>query len=378
MTKQSGHPSRRAFLIAAGLTGTAATGAAVSNDPNAQGTAGPTVLRRRRKLKLVTSWPKNLPGLGVGAERIAQRINAMSDGGLDVRLFAGGELVPALGGFDAVSQGKADRYHAAEYYWQGKHPAFYFFTAVPFGMTAVELNAWLYFGGGQALWDQLSARFNIKAMPAGNTGHQTGGWFKREIRSLRDFRGLRMRMPGLGGEVISAMGATPVTKPGGELFLALSKGNIDATEWVGPWNDMALGFHTVAPYFYGPGFHEPGSTLSLGVNLDIWQDLTDAQRAIIAAAAAAENDMMLAEYNYKNARALEQLASLHGIAMRPFPDDVMMAAAQAAGATMARLAQHDAISAQVADSFISARKTVSTWLQAADMTYLDARRRGAG
>lgn len=378
MTAKPTHPSRRAFVIAAGLTGAAATAAALAKDNAAPIAGGPAVLRRRRQLKMVTSWPKNLPGLGVGAERVARRITQMSDGALDVRLFAGGELVPALGGFDAVSQGKADMYHAAEYYWQGKHPAFNFFTAVPFGMTASEMNAWLYFGGGQELWDELAARFNIKAMPAGNTGHQTGGWFKREIRSLEDFKGLRMRMPGLGGEVISAMGATPVTKPGGELFLALSQGNIDATEWVGPWNDMALGFHTVAPYFYGPGFHEPGSSLSLGVNLDLWQDLSDAERAIVSAAAAAENDMMLAEYNYKNARALEQLARQYGIAMRPFPDDVMLAAAQASGVTMARLAQGDPMSARVADSFFAARAVVSAWLEAADSAYLAARQRGAG
>ncbi|RME63847.1 MAG: TRAP transporter substrate-binding protein [Alphaproteobacteria bacterium] len=378
MAKRSSHASRRAFLLSAGLTSAAAAAAALADGPRTQPAGGPAVLRRRRSLKLVTAWPKNAPGLGVGAERIAQRINALSDGSLDVRLFAGGELVPALGGFDAVAQGKADMYHAAEYYWQGKSPAFNFFTAVPFGMTAAEMNAWLYFGGGQALWDELAAGFGIKAMPAGNTGHQTGGWFKRAIRSLDDFKGLRMRMPGLGGEVISAMGATPVTKPGGELFLALSQGNIDATEWVGPWNDMALGFHTIAPYYYGPGFHEPGSTLSLGVNLGVWQELSDAQRAVVAAAAAAENDLMLAEYNYKNARALNQLAKDHGIVMRPFPDDVMLAAAQAAGAALAALARGDAMTARVADSFMAARRLVSTWLEASDFAYMAARRRDAG
>lgn len=214
---------RRSFLKNAGLAGATAGAATL---------AAPALASGKRELKMVTTWPKNLPGLGVGAQRIADRITALTDGQLTVKLFASGELVPGFESFDAVSNGTADMYHAAEYYWLGKHKAFGFFTAVPNGMTVPELETWMHFGGGQQLWDELSAQFNLKSFLAGNTGTQAGGWFNKEINSLEDLKGLKMRMPGLGGEVMRRLGASAVALPGTEIFPALQSGAIDATEWL--------------------------------------------------------------------------------------------------------------------------------------------------
>jgi TRAP-type mannitol/chloroaromatic compound transport system substrate-binding protein len=375
MTTKSSRPTRRAFITAAGLAAGSTVAAAIAGGQTPGVTGGPYVARKRYTLKLVTSWPKNFPGTGTGVERLAKQIMAMTDNAITIKVYAGGELVPALAVFDAVAEGKADLYHAADYYWQGKHPAFNFFTTVPFGLTADEMNAWIYHGGGQALWDELTARFGVKSFACGNTGVQSGGWFKRPIRSLADFRGLRMRIPGLGGEVAKMLGATPVTKAGGEIFLALSQGNIDATEWIGPWNDMAFGFYEVAPYYYGPGFHEPGATLALGINKALWDGLPKAYQAIIENAAAAENVNMHADYTLGNARALQTLATKHKVVMRPFPDDVMDAAAKASGTVLATVAAHDDLARRTAESFFAARRVMSPWTQASEQAYTLARKR---
>lgn len=226
--------------------------------------AAPAIAQAKpRQLKMVTTWPKNYPGLGVSAERLATRIREMTEGQIDIKVFAANELVPPLECFDTVSSGAADIYHGAEYYWQGKSKAFNFFTAVPFGMTAAEINAWIYHGGGQELWDELSARFKIKAFMCANTGVQLPGWYRNEIKSLDDLKGLSIRMPGLGGEVMRRLGAASVTLAGPDIFPALQNRTIDAAEWVGPWNDMAFGFYRLAKYYYWPGFHEPGSSLAM-------------------------------------------------------------------------------------------------------------------
>ncbi|WP_374763762.1 TRAP transporter substrate-binding protein [Yunchengibacter salinarum] len=340
----------------------------------AEGGGAPSVARGKRTLKMVTAWPKNFPGLGTGAARLAQRITDMTDGRITVRLYAAGELVGALGGFDAVAQGQADMVHAAEYYWQGKHPAFSYFAAVPMGLNANEMNAWIRFGGGQELWDDLSARFNMKAMPAGNSGVQMGGWFNKTIDSVEDFQGLRIRMPGLGGEVMARLGATTVTKQGGEIFQALSQGNIDATEWVGPWNDLAFGFHTIVKNYYYPGIHEPGTTLSLGLNLDLWNDLAPADRALIEAAAAAENDIMLAEFNANNARALDTLINKHGVTLHRFSEPILAELARISRAVLEETATHDDLSKRVHDSFMAARTNGMRWGEVAERAFFDARR----
>ncbi|MGI9331840.1 MAG: TRAP transporter substrate-binding protein, partial [Gammaproteobacteria bacterium] len=246
---------RRKFIRRAAATGVAA--ATVTT-----GAVAPAFAQGTKELRMVTTWPKNFPGLGTGAENLAQRITTMSEGKLRVKVFAAGELVPAFESFDAVSSGNAHMSHSASYYWQGKSPAFNFFTTVPFGLNAVEHATWIYHAGGQELWDEVAAQFDIKPFLRASTGVQMGGWYRKEINTLDDYKGLKFRMPGLGGEVLRRMGAAVVTIPGGELFQALQSGAIDATEWIGPWHDLAFGFYKITKFYYWPGFHEPTSTAS--------------------------------------------------------------------------------------------------------------------
>ncbi|MEM9014989.1 MAG: TRAP transporter substrate-binding protein [Pseudomonadota bacterium] len=328
----------------------------------------------QRELKMVTTWPKDFPGLGTMAERTAQFITEMSGGAMRVRVFAAGELVPAFESFDAVSNGAADLYHGAEYYWVGKSPAFAFFTAVPFGMTAPEIMAWTEFGGGQALWDELSARFNIKPFAAGNTGHQSAGWFKRPITSLDDMRGLKIRMPGLGGEVLRRIGASAVAISGGEIFSALESGAIDGTEWVGPWNDLAFGFYKEAKYYYWPGIHEPGAQLGVGVNLDVWSGLSLQEKSIIRGACQWANNLSIAEYMHHNGAALDQLIAEHGVQSLRLPDDVLSALADATRTVLEETASTDDITARIYESFKASLARSQAWGRISDEAFMQVRR----
>ncbi|MCK0069614.1 TRAP transporter substrate-binding protein [Kordiimonas laminariae] len=364
---------RRALLRGAGVAGAAAVIAACDGGTTTTADGAPAIVSKKRNLKMVTSWPKNFPGLGTGADRLAKRIEALSDGAIKVKLYAAGELVGALECFDAVSQGKADMYHAAEYYWQGKSPAFNFFAAVPMGMTANEMNAWIQFGGGQELWDELSGGFNIKPFAAGNSSTQMGGWFNKDINSIEDFQGLRIRMPGLGGEVMKRIGATPVTKQGGEIFQALSQGNIDATEWVGPWNDLAFGFHTIVKKYYYPGIHEPGTTLSMGLNKELWEDMSPREQEIIRSASMAENDMMHAEFNANNARALNTLINDHGVELKRFDDAILKRLAEVSAEVIADAANTDELSQKVFKSFSESRTSGMQWGEIGEQAFVHAR-----
>ncbi len=357
---------RREFIKGAAVAG-AATAAATST------LSTPAIAQGVKELKLVTTWPKNFPGLGTGAERFAKRINDMSGGSLTVKVFAAGELVPPFESFDAVSNGTADMYHGAEYYWQGKSKAFNFFAAVPYGLTATEQSAWIHHGGGQQLWDELSAGFKVKPFMAANTGVQMGGWFNKEVNSLEDYKGLKIRMPGLGGEVLRKIGAAAVSLPGGEIFPALQSGAIDATEWVGPWNDLAFGFYKVTKYYYYPGFHEPGTTLSVGINLDVWNSLSTEHKAIIEAAATAENDYTLAEFNARNNDSLNTLINQHNVVLKKFPDEVMYAIGEASGDVVGGVRSDSAITAKVLDSFLKFRKQSIAWSKLSDQAYWNAR-----
>ncbi len=356
---------RRDFLKSAATAGIAGSASAAL--------AAPAIAQDIRELKMVTTWPKNFPGIGTGAQRLADNITALSGGKLTVKLYAAGELVPPFESFDAVSSGTADMYHAADYYWQGKSKAFNFFTSVPFGFTANEMDAWINFGGGQQLWDELSGGFNIKPFSAGNTGVQMGGWFNKEINSLDDYKGLKIRMPGLGGEVLRRIGATAVSLPGGEIFPALQSGAIDATEWVGPWNDLAFGFYKITKYYYWPGFHEPGSTLACGVNKTLWDSLAPDEQAIISTACAAENNRMYAEYNAKNGDALDTLRNKHNVELRKVPDEVNMAIGEASGHVVREVGESDDISKRVLESYISFRKRILGYSKLSDQAYANAR-----
>lgn len=271
----------------------------------------------------VTSWPPKYPGLGIAVNNLAERVEAASNGRLKIKVYGGGELVPAFEAFDAVSRGTVEMGHDASYYHKGKIAAAQFFTAIPFGMNAAELNGWFYYGGGIELWRELYAPFDIVPFPCGNTGVQMGGWFNREINSAKDLEGLKMRIPGLGGEVIKRAGATPVTMPGSEIFTSLQTGAIDATEWVGAYNDVAFGLHKAAKYYYYPGWQEPGAGLELMINSDAWASLPPDLQALVELAAQAITTDMLAEYTHGNALALQQLIDNPDIEVRPFPDDVL-------------------------------------------------------
>ena len=334
----------------------------------------PAVSQGLRRLKLVTTWPRDFPGLGTGAQRLADAITQMSAGRLVVKVYAAGELVPPFESFDAVSGGAADIYHAFEHYWQNRSRAFNFFAAVPYGLTAGEMTAWIYHGGGQELWDELSAGFNIKPFQVGNTGAQLGGWFNKEINDINEFKGLKIRMPGLGGEVLKRIGAVPVPLAGVKIFPALLAGTIDATEWAGPWNDLALGFYKVAKYYYYPGFHEPGTALSAGMNLKVWDSLDDSLKAVVSQAMAAENAISRAEYSARNADALFTLRQKHRVDMRRFTDGTLKAIGGASGEVVAALGTGgDALTRKIYDDFKKFRSKALSWSHLGEQSFWNAR-----
>lgn len=365
----------RRNLVGAGLLGAAGAAAAFANPEAVQTLAPAKINRNRRRFNMVTTWPKGLPGLGRAAERVAESVAAMSDGLMEIKVYAAGELVPAFESFDAVADGSADMYHGAEYYWTSKSSGFPFFTAVPFGMTAQEIMGWIDFGGGQELWDELSGQFGVKALQGANTGHQMGGWFRKEINSLDDFAGLRMRIPGQGGDVLRALGGSAISLSGGEIYQALQTGSIDATEWVGPWNDYALGFHREAPYYYGPGFHEPGASLAVGMNLKVWESLTPGEQAIIKAACASVNHTSLGEFTYYNSVHLEMLKTKHGTQLRSFSNDIVKAMSEAAFDVRADSGK-DGIEKRIYESFESSLKIMRGWAAVSDGPYYAARALG--
>ena len=274
--------------------------------------------------RLATSWPKNFPGLGMAPERFAHLVNDMSNGRLKIQVYGAGELMPAFAVFDGVSQGKIQMAHAASYYWKGKAPAAQFFSSIPFGMTAQEMNGWLHYGGGMALWDEVYRPFGIIPLAGGNTGMQMGGWFNKPINTIADFKGLKIRMPGLGGEVLKRVGAIPVNMAGRELYGALQTGSIDAAEWVGPLNDLAFGLHKVAKYYYYPGWHEPGSNMEFLINKAAFESLPQDLQAIVKVAARAINQDMLDEYTTRNVAALETLVNDEGVVLKAFPPKVLL------------------------------------------------------
>ncbi len=315
--------SRRKILQATSLVAAAGLISACNNGGSPDKPAESTkTIKKKREWKMVTTWPKNFPGLGTGAQRIADNITNMSDGRLTVKLFAAGELVPAFECFDAVRENKAQMFHASPYYWINKNKSMPFFGGVPGGVTAQEHNAWINYAGGQNLWDEMYAQFGLKPFMGGNSGTQMGGWFLKEINSVEDFKGLKMRIPGLAAEVLNRMGGTAVALPGGEIMPALQSGAIDATEWVGPWNDLAFGFHKITKFYYGPGFHEPSSALECSINLEAFNELDNDLKSIIKNACEAENTRMISEFTAANIDAQEKLVKEHGVIIRNFPKDV--------------------------------------------------------
>ena len=323
--------------------------------------------------RLVTSWPKNYPGLGMAPERIADLVEEMSDGQMKITVYGAEEQVPAFGVFDAVSSGSHQMGHSGGYFWKGKVPAAQFFTSVPFGLTADEINAWVNRGGGLELWREIYAPFNIYPIPAGNTGTQMFGWFNKEINSLEDIKGLKMRIPGIGGEVLKEAGGIPVTLPGGELFTALQTGVIDATEWVGPYNDLTFGFHQAAKYYYYPGWHEPGPMLELLINIDAWNSLPKHLQVIIETASKAVNQDMLDEYLAKNNQALTELVEVHGVELRRLPDDVIEEFREISNSILDDLAKEDETISKVYRSYLDFKNNVSAYHRISEDAFVESR-----
>lgn len=321
----------------------------------------------------VTSWPPKYPGLGIAVNNVAERIARSSGGRLQIRVYAGGELVPAFEVFDAVSRGTVECGHGASYYHKGKVDAAQFFTSIPFGMTSLEMNGWLYYGGGLELWRELYEPFNLVPFPCGNTSVQMGGWFNKEIGSVDDLKGLKMRIPGLGGEVLRRAGGTPVTLPGSEIFTSLQTGAIDATEWVGPYNDLSFGLHKAARYYYYPGWQEPGPLLEFIVNKSAWDSLPDDLKAIVETSCQAINADMTAEYTHGNALALEQLENDPNVELREFPKEVLEHLEAISTEVIGELVARDPASAKIFASFDAFRKQSAPYQKISEQAFLETR-----
>jgi TRAP-type mannitol/chloroaromatic compound transport system substrate-binding protein len=336
--------------------------------------AAPAVARAATlQWKMITSWPKRLPGPGMSAERIATRIGALSGGRIAVTVYAAGELVPAFGVLDAVGNGVADLGHSASFYWQGKMPAAAFFTTVPFGLTPAEHVAWIDAGGGQALWDELYKPFGVKPFMGGNTGICMGGWFRHPLHSVADVRGLKIRSLGLGGEVYRRLGATPQTTPPAEILTSLQSGVLDAVEFVGPGTDIALGLYRVTPFYYYPGFNKPNGTGECIVALKTWNGLSAEDRAIVQHACAAEANYALAEMERLNAEALKALVGQHNVKLTDFPPDLVIAARRQAGDVLGEVASRNAITGKIHGSYMGFRGKTAPWSRVSIQAVLGAR-----
>ncbi|MEX3009777.1 TRAP transporter substrate-binding protein [Hoeflea sp. TYP-13] len=352
---------RRKFLKGAAIAGAAST------------LAAPALAQGKKEMVIVSTWPRDFPGLGLPAQRLAARIGELTDGRLDVQYFAAGERVGAFDSFDEVASGNAQAYIAADYYWKGKHPGWAPFTAIPFGMTYTEIDAWIKYGGGQELWDELADQFGLKNLACGNTGVQMGGWFNKEIESADDLKGLKMRIPGLGGDVMAKLGASPVSLPGGQIYENLVSGAIDATEWVGPYNDYFMKFYEAAKYYYWPGMHEPGAQIAFGMNKGWWEGLTKNEQAIIQAACNEENARTMAETNAFNGEYLNRLINDHGVQLREFNDDVYDAFGEAAAEVIEEAREFDALSTKIYDAVLEKRAELGAWTELSDTAYVQKR-----
>ena len=333
-------------------------------------TAAPAIAARKRfNWKLVTTWPPNFPIFQEGVQRFAKDIKQMSDRRLRISVFAGGQLVPPMQTFDAVSQGTVQMGHGAAYYWAGKVPAAQFFTAVPFGMNAQGMNAWLYYGSGINLWRDVYKPFNLIPFPMGNTGVQMGGWFRKEINSIADLKGLKMRIPGLGGKVMAKAGVNPILLPGGDIYTSLERGTIDATEWVGPYHDKRLGLYRAAKHYYYPGWHEPGPTLELICNSKAWNELPDELKTLVETAAAAANAKMLAEFEARNLQALQDLKTNYKVQVKRFPDDVIAELRRLTDETLEEEAKKDPLFREVYQAYRAFKGNNDAWGDISESAY---------
>ena len=347
--------------------------ASCSNDSAEQSTSEVPENNKTYKWIMVTTWPKNFPGVGMAPENFSKMVNEMSNGRLKIKVYGSGELVPAFGVFDAVSQGTYQAGHGASYYWTGKVKSSQFFTAVPFGLTAQEMNGWIHYGGGKELWEEAYEPFNLIPFAGGNTGVQMAGWFKKEINSLEDIEGTKMRIPGVAGEVFTRAGGETVQLAGSDIFLALQQGVVDAAEWIGPYNDLTFGFHQVADFYYYPGWHEPGATLEIIINKDAYIELPSDLRAIVKYAARAVNQDMLDEYTANSYRALEELVEKHDIELRRLPEDVLIELRKISEDYMQEFIKGDEMATKIYNSYSKYREEVVNYHRISEKAYIEAR-----
>ncbi len=362
--KKQGGNNRRKFIKNVGI-GAAAIGAGLATS------AVPALAKKEKtyRWKMVTTWGPHFPVLGEGADKMAQWVEKMSGGRLKITVYGGGELVPALGVFDAVSQGTVEMGHSAAYYWAGKCPSAQFFAAIPFGFNAQAMNAWMYSGGGIKLWEEAYKPFNVKPFVAGNTGVQMGGWFNKEINSIEDFKGLKMRMPGLGGKVIAKAGASAILVAGGEIYTNLERGVIDATEWIGPYHDYLMGFYKAAKYYYYPGWHETGTPLEATVNLKAWNALPDDLKAILEAGFARANVWMLSEFEAKNNEYLRKLIDEENVQLREYPESVLKTLKKYSLEVLEEVANKDPMSRIAYDAYLKFQKGINAWSKITEESY---------
>ncbi len=355
---------RRSFLRTSALGGTAAAASSLAAPAYAQG---------KRTLTMVTTWPRGLAGVWDSVERVVNNVNDITDGQLTIDAKGAGELVGALEVFDAVTAGQADMYHGADYYFVGQHPAFAYFTAVPFGMTAPEIMTWYYGGEGKDLHHELGEIFGLRSFIAGQTGAQGGGWFRSPVQSADDFKGLKFRMPGLGGQALSKLGASVQVIPGGEIYQALSTGALDATEWIGPWSDEKLGLQEVCDHYYPAGFHEPGAALSVACNLEVFNSLTPAQQRAIEVASADAHQHNYSVFIANNGPALQRLIS-GGAQIQEFSADIWNAFGNASMEVLNGF-MDDEIFAKIHNSAQASLRESSQWLAQSDSAYSQQRNR---
>ncbi len=326
---------------------------------------------KKYKWKMVTTWPPNFPILGEGAEMFAEWVKEMSGGRLNIKVYGGGELVPPLEAFGAVSSGTVEMSSGASYYWAGKIPAAQFFSSVPFGMNAQQMNAWMISGGGLELWREIYAPFNVIPMLGGNSGVQMGGWFNREINSITDLKGLKMRIPGLGGKVLEKAGGAAVLSPGSELYTNLERGVIDATEWIGPFHDYRMGFHKIAKYYYTPGWHELGTVLELALNKQSFEALPKDLQMILETASMRLNLWVLSEFEAKNVEYLEKIQNETDVEIRKFPDEVIEQLRTYTDEVIAEFVASDPLAKKVYESFNGFRTKIKAWSELTEKVFYE-------
>ncbi len=363
----AGKLERRDFLKKATASSAAVAVVAASSFPK------PALSKGLMKWRMGTTWPKNFPGLGTGANVLAEMIGKLSEGKLTVEVYGAGEIVPAYETMDAVSSGNLEMGHGAPYYWKGKVLASQFIAVVPFGLSIQEQNSWVQFGGGQELGDKIYKELGCKFFASGNTGVQMGGWFNKEINSLEDYKGLKMRIPGLGGEVVKAAGGNVVNLPGGEIPPALHSGAIDATDWFGPYNDLAFGLYKSAKFYYSPGWHEPATILDNFINLKAWSSLTNELKLIVEAANAYANQFVVNEFQANNYQALDTLRNIHGVILKKFPDEVLNGLGGLSGQVVGDIASGDPLSREVMQSIQKFRSNSIAFAKVAEQSYYNAR-----